>query len=101
MTEYEVIEKLKRLLSAGEVYHVTYYQAVRTAKDGTIQEVEIEVLDRGPEDPHTRYHVTAVAKDGRAASGNSGASLDTVLATVHWYKLDRIMNIEESGSAVN
>ena len=89
MTDYEVIEKLKHHLGATEVYNITRYQAFRHAKDGVFQTVEIEVLDRGPSDPQTRYHVTAVADDGRKASGNSGPNLDTVLATVHWFELDK------------
>ncbi len=88
MTAYEVIEELKRHLGATEVYQVTKYKSFREAKDGVFQEVEIEVLDRGPLNPETRYHVTAIADDGRSASGNSGPHLDTVLATLHWYELD-------------
>ena len=89
MTEYEIVEKLQKHLKATEVYHVTTYNCDRTRPDGPHQEVEITILDRGPSNPETRYHVTAKASDGKSASGNSGPDLETVLALVHWYELDK------------
>jgi hypothetical protein len=89
MTEFEIIEKLKKHMGATEVYHVTKFKAYRTAKDGAQQEVEVEVWDRGPSSPETRYSVSATADDGKTASGNNGSDLNTVLATVHWYNLDK------------
>ena len=79
---------IKTASNAFELAQVTTYKGFRYDKDGRICEITIEVLDSGAGDPQ-RWAVVATDEHGRQASGNSGPDLETVLATVHWWDLDR------------
>lgn len=83
-----VIEKLKQHLHCGEVYHVSHLRCWRTRSDGELQQVDIEILDAGPNSDR-RYQCSATGGDGRFATGNPDNNLEALLATVHWFELDR------------
>jgi hypothetical protein len=89
MTEENTINLLKNV-GFFEVYHITSFECYRKAKDGTTQEVVVEILDAGSDvNPELRYQCVARTKDGKMASGNPASSIDDVISTVHWYDLDR------------
>jgi len=89
MTEENTINLLK---NAGlfEVSHITSFECYRKAKNGTVQEVVVQILDAGSDvNPELRYQCVARTKDGKMVTGNPASSIYDVIATVHWYELDR------------
>jgi hypothetical protein len=90
MTEAEIIEKLKEVDGAHEVYHViSRFTLLRRTDDGNNQEVTVEILDAGPNaNQNLRYHCMAKADDGRSATGNPDSSIEFALMNVHWEHLD-------------
>lgn len=86
---YEILAALKERAGFFEVYEVTRFIGYRQSQHGVQQEVEVEILDAGPDvvNPHLRYHLSARA-EGKKASGNTGSTPREALAGVHWYKLD-------------
>jgi hypothetical protein len=87
-----MLERLKRVpaLRDSELFQVTTFHAHRTRKDGILQEVTIEILDAGESaDPRYRFQCNARGDDGRSATGNPEATVDTVISVVHWAELDR------------
>ena len=91
MTEIEIkaLNSLRELNIFSGIYHLTTFQCDRTAKNGNIQEVTVEILDAGPNHSGSRYFVSAISKDGKIASGNSMKDLDTAIKLVHWGDLDK------------
>lgn len=91
MSPLELIPKLKQLpgVNFRSVEHVTYFLCDRDTKHGRYQRVTVEIHDAGPDAPAgLRYTCVAKSDDGKAATGNPNASIDVVLATVHWGDLD-------------
>jgi hypothetical protein len=90
MSEAEIINHLKSVAGFFEIYHKTSFECYRKAKDGSEQEVLVEILDGGTDvDPQRRYHCSATTKDGgKMATGNPAASIEVVLSLVHWDDLD-------------
>ena len=88
-TEIEMMEKLKKYGEFFELHHKTSFIGYRHTKNKGDQEVQIDILDAGPEAGNARYYCTATSEDGKVATGNSGPSIDVVLGTVHWYNLDK------------
>jgi hypothetical protein len=77
-------------------FHEVYQKALfkcyrRVGEDDEPQEVEVEILDAGPE-VNKRYRCTArIYKDGivkKKAGGNAASTIDAVLFGVHWDELD-------------
>jgi hypothetical protein len=66
---------------------VTTFKCYRQSADGRIQEVTVEIQDRGLGDS-PRYSCVARSDDCKAASGNSADQIDVVLSTLHWGDLD-------------
>ncbi len=90
MNPNDVLPKLEKQGGLFEVYHVSTFRGFRKAKDGTVQEVEVQILDRGEAvDPHLRFICEAISSDGRRAIGNSADSVSVALSIVHWYDLDK------------
>ncbi|MEJ7872261.1 MAG: hypothetical protein WKF67_08365 [Rubrobacteraceae bacterium] len=90
MDGHDAIRRLTNLAGIFEVSEVHTFQCYRNRKDGSIQEVEVKIMDAGPDaNAGTRYSVVATSEDGKAASGNSPESVQTALAILHWYDLDR------------
>ena len=89
MNEVEIMKRLKEVAGFFEIYHKTSFTGYRNTGSGKTQEVSVDILDAGPEAGDSRYSCCATSDDGKTASGNPGASIDLVLATVHWYNLDK------------
>jgi hypothetical protein len=90
--EQAVMDTLQTLRKAGklaEVYRVHRYKAYRDDALGLGREIEIEVLDRGPEFSHSRYGLKARDEDGRVATGNSAATLEEAILLLHWEDLTK------------
>ena len=90
MNTEKVLAELKKHANFFEVYHKTTFRCFRTDKNDNPQEVEVDILDAGPDlDPKLRYHCVARSEDGKMATGNPASSIDTVLFGLHWYDLDK------------
>jgi hypothetical protein len=84
---YETLRAVKREAKLFEAYKVTRFTGYRQTQHG-VQEVDVEILDAGPDvDPGFRYHVLASA-EGKETSGNPGRTPLEALAIVHWFELD-------------
>ena len=96
MDPIEILEKLKALpmLASASFYHRTTFECHRTDKQGQDQVVTVTILDAGPGAGRPRYHCEATTPDGRSATGNPDDSLQVLLATVHWWELDKPPNKE-------
>jgi len=98
MNNHEIISRLQTVTDSYEVHHKTSFQCFRRAKDGSNQDVTIEIRDAGPDaNPNLRYSCVARATDGRSATGNPDFSIDAVLTYVHWWDLDGEMPDENQG----
>ena len=75
MNTGEVIRELKNCANIFEVYRKTTFKCYRKGKNGNTQEVEVSILDAGPDErPELRYHCVARSEDGRIATGNPDSS---------------------------
>ena len=87
------IEKtMKRLVDSHgftEIYHKTSFWGERRNSKGKMQEVTVDILDRGAGYGDSRYFCTATTDDGVEASGNPASNIDDVLSIVHWYDLEK------------
>lgn len=90
MTDQEIIEELAKVDGVYEVYRViSRFTLHRNAKDGNMQEITVEIFDRGSSaEPLRRYHVFARSNDGRTATGNPDSSVEMALMHMHWEHLD-------------
>lgn len=89
MNTREIISGLKQEAGFSEVYHKTGFHCVRKDKGGKEQEVEVDILDAGPDvNPTFRYSCIAKSKDGKTATGNPDSSIPVVLMHVNWDNLD-------------
>ena len=84
---YETLRAVKQAAKLFEAYEVTRFTGYRQTQHG-VQEVDVEILDAGPDvDPGLRYHVLASA-EGKEATGNPGRTPVEALGIVHWFDLD-------------
>jgi hypothetical protein len=92
MSDADVIEVVGKLRQFGfsEVSHRTCFVCVRETKIGGDQLLRLEIDDAGPTAvAGLRYSCIATdTKTGKQASGNSGETIEKVLAMVHWWDLD-------------
>jgi hypothetical protein len=81
---------LEQATDLRETAQVTTFSGFRTTKDGSIQEVTIDVLDRGGRAGAERYRVSFRSDDGRGCgSGDYFATVEEAIgvAMVHWGQL--------------
>lgn len=79
---------LRWLETAGDLTEVAHTTTFTGRRGHRL--VTVVIHDRGPNAPAPlRYHATAQTEDGATATGNPAESIQTVLATLHWDKLDR------------
>lgn len=71
-----------------EVFQEWTYVGHRHAKDGTLQRVEVTILDAGPEQPEQRFRAIAMTRDGRQAKGSASPTLEQSLGTIDWRVFD-------------
>ena len=81
-----LLAAVKAASGCHELYQATRLTGYRHAKDGTLVEIEIEILDAGP-GASPRYIVSAAADNGHSTSGNSDDDLSAALAAVDWEEL--------------
>lgn len=81
-----VLDQIIRAAGANEGYEVRHFRLYRQTKRGTLQRVDVEVLDEGRAG-QTRYSVYAKSEDGKLAAGNPAPSLQVAIAIVHWGEL--------------
>ena len=84
MDAREIQAEIQSHNELSEVRRVYSFEAVRKNEI-----VKIKVYDNGDNPSQLRYSVEVISESGKRASGNSGNCLKTVLATVHWYELDK------------
>ncbi len=90
MNTEEIISGLKQEADFSEVYQKTSFHCIRTDKNCSRQEVEVNILDAGPDvNQSFRYFCIAKSEDGKIATGNPDSSIELVLMHVHWHNLDR------------
>lgn len=91
MDPQEVMNRLKDEVEAKffEVYEVHSFEGYRQAADGSNQEVNVKILDMGPDAGDQRYSVEAISEDGKIARGNPARTVDEAIAITHWTELDR------------
>ncbi len=75
------IERVRIQLAEGaaglsEVCHVTSYTGYRNRSDGQVTEVNLDVLDAGPQAGPLRWTIVATDELGNIATGNPEADLD-------------------------
>ena len=87
----EMLGLVKKASQVSQLHHVTTFKGSRTDKGGVIRDLTIEIQDRGPDEEHHRYQVTATDSGGRVATGNPGPSLEKALQAVRWADLDAPM----------
>ncbi len=89
MNEDEIINYLNNNGGCFEVYHKTSFTANRKAKDGTTQQLDIDIFDAGSTvNQDIRYYCEARTKDGKTATSNPVQSIQEALNKLRWYDLD-------------
>ncbi len=86
----EIIAQLKKDANMFEVCQKTTFTGYREGKNGNNQEVEVDILDAGPNTirPECRYACIARSEDGKMATGNPDSSIEMAILGVHWINLD-------------
>lgn len=87
MTNTAIIDALNSLGGFSNASQVTYFECTHRKRDGSCQEVLVEVHDHGDKAPQgTRYGVFARDMNDLAicASGNEMPDIGTAIAVVHW-----------------
>lgn len=84
----DVIKCLNQAAKARQTWRVETFTMHRESPKHGSQEVEVKILDRGP-DFSPRYHVSGTTEDGLHCSGNSGDELQEVILLTHWFELDK------------
>jgi hypothetical protein len=86
----ETIKALKELpIGLFEISQKSTFHCYRHKKDGSIQEVTIDIYDAGQGAGQVRFHCIATTDDGKLATGNAADTLETTISIVHWDDLDR------------
>jgi len=79
---------LKQNANVVELYQKTTFTGFSEDKNGIVQEVELDILNAGPNRPEHRYRCIARSEDGKMATGNPESTIDMALLHVHWNNLD-------------
>lgn len=89
MKETDIIQLLKDHANIDEVAEMHFFEGHRINKKGERQEVTIKIGDMGKSiNPNLRYYCVAKSENGKEATGNSGSTIEEVIATVQWNELD-------------
>lgn len=84
----EVIRALNAAAGGSETWRIETFRMERESETHGFQQVTVTIGDRGSA-ISPRYFIWAETDAGQKCSGNSGDDLEVVIATVHWYHLDR------------
>jgi hypothetical protein len=82
-----VLNWLRLLTGAHEVYEVITYSVWRKNKQDESQHVTVKVYDAGPNSV-LRYYARAESDDGKQSTDNPDKSITAALGNVHWNNLD-------------
>ena len=93
MNVADVMKQLKKDAGFYEIYHKTSFWGYRNKANEESQEVSVDILDRGSEVGDQRYSCVATTSDGKMATGNNYPSVDLAISGVHWYDLDKELDI--------
>ncbi|MCK4752665.1 MAG: hypothetical protein KAS75_04400 [Planctomycetes bacterium] len=88
MNTEKIVAQLKEYANIFEVYQKTTFTGYREDKNGNTQEVEVDILDAGPNRLEHRYRCIAKSGDDKIATGNPESTIDMALLHVHWNNLD-------------
>ena len=86
--ESRALNCLKKMAGIFEASRTTTYTCSRKTRAGTVQEVRVDILDAGPDNPDARYRVVALSETGKRASGKAGHSIEVAVGMVPWWNLD-------------
>jgi hypothetical protein len=89
MDTSKILEKLKTLGAIYEAHYATSFVCFRRRAEGSTEEITVHVLDRGPEDPATRYLCEVRSESGKRMVGTPCESIDKAISVVQWDDLDR------------
>jgi hypothetical protein len=89
MDTSKILEKLKTLGAIYEAHHATSFMCFRRRAEGSTEEIMVYVLDRGPQDPATRYLCEVRSESGRRIVGIPCESIEKAISMVQWDDLDR------------
>lgn len=85
----ELLAAVSRNADLDDAAVVTIVEGERRQESSSPRTVRVELHDRGESAGQLRWSVVASDKEtGAWATGNPAATLDTALATVHWFDLD-------------
>jgi hypothetical protein len=89
MNIVETIKEIEKHGNLREVAHLTYFSGHRTAKDGNIQELLIELRDYGPKNPLAQFAWRVRITDGeKTVTGHPYMDIGGALMRVPWDRLD-------------
>jgi hypothetical protein len=89
MDTSKILEKLKTLGAIYEAHYATSFICFRRRAEGSTEEITVYVLDRGPQDPATRYLCEVRPESDTRVVGTPCESIEKALSVVPWDDLDR------------
>jgi hypothetical protein len=89
METSKILEKLKTLGAIYEAHYATSFICFRRRAEGSTEEITVNVLDRGSQDPATRYRCEVRSESGKRIVGTPCETVEKAIAAVLWDDLDR------------
>ncbi len=89
MDTSKILEKLKTLGAIYEAHYATSFICFRRLPEGSTEEITIYILDRGLQDPATRYLCEVRSESGNRIVGTPCESIEKAISVVQWDDLDR------------
>ena len=84
----QIIDALKDVNDAVEVYEVRHYEVWRKHPGGGTLPTQVTIMDRGPGE-NQRYSVSASNEEGKSTGPNFDDDLLKAIRFCHWYELDK------------
>jgi hypothetical protein len=89
MDTSKILETLKTIGAIYEAHLATSFTCFRRRPEGSTEEVTVNVLDRGLQDPATRYLCEVRSEHGKRIVGTPCESVEKAISVVQWDDLDR------------
>jgi hypothetical protein len=89
MDTSKILEKLKTLGAIYEAHRATSFICFRRRPEGSTEEITVHVLDRGLQDPATRYLCEVRTENGQRIVGVPCESVEKAISVMQWDDLDR------------
>lgn len=92
----DIRSEIQRIVQPVAVGEVSTFEIVRQRRTGDSHMVDVRVTDWGMDaTAGLRFSVVAVDHESdNTATGNSAETLEQVLATLHWWDLDKDLDDE-------